>query len=97
MVFVGENSPFSFSTLQQLKKDTHNRKDITVSAVLFSDNAESKQNFKALFPDWNQYAIGLAYINPIVQNYKLTYSPTIYVLNENNVIIKKKEPFEGFQ
>ncbi len=44
LVFVGNNTPFSTAVLQQLNMATQNKNNEQVTAILFTDNAESIQN-----------------------------------------------------
>ena len=94
LVFVGDNTPFSSAVLQQLKTETQNNDAIQVTAILFSDNAESIQNFKTQFPTWNIQTQVAKTAEETIKKYKLSYVPTVFEIDKNNTIVKIVKPFE---
>ena len=94
LVFVGNNTPFSTAVLQQLNMATQNKHNAQVTAILFTDNVESIQNFKNLFPSWKVYPQVGKTAEETIKKYSLSYVPTIFELNKDNIILKIVNPFE---
>lgn len=94
LVFVGNNTPFSTSVLQQLNMATQNKHNAQVTAILFTDNAESIQNFKNLFPSWRVHPQVGKTAEESIKKYSLSYVPTIFELDKDSKIVQLVEPFQ---
>jgi hypothetical protein len=94
VVFIGGNTPFSQQGLSQLYEKTKTQANVQVYAILLTDNPESRQNFKALFPNWLHFETTKEVIEPIAKAYSLYYTPTLFILDNNNVISKEQLMFE---
>lgn len=94
LVFVGDNTPFSNEVLHQLEVDTQNIATVQVTVLLFSDNAESIQNFKTKFPSWNVQTQFGTTAEATIKNYKLIFVPTIFEIDKNDMVLKIIKPFE---
>jgi hypothetical protein len=94
LVIVGSNTPFSQQGLALLHAKTKEQKDTKVYAVLLTDNAESVQNFKNLFPSWLHHNVANEEANQLAKTYALYYSPTVFLLDRNNVILQEMPLYE---
>lgn len=95
IVFVGGNSEYSLAILQKLKQEVQKNETLKITVILFTDNSDSIQNFKILFPFWDVHTYSGTEVEKIIKDYKLFYVPSIFVLNKDRIIKKILTPFES--
>ena len=94
LVFIAGNTTFSSQLLNQLQQDTSAMPQINVIAILLTEDKQSVQNFKSIYPQWTVYTPKVEDIQKVIETYKLVYAPTIYILDKDRVIEKVLTQFE---